>query len=414
LTVSAGPTKAISAILSRTAPNIPLPQQTVYFTVTGPVTKQLTAATDPQGRAQLPIGALPDGTYTVIASFLGTPSTFAPIVSLSAVVKVDATAPALTLVKVTPTSIGAGGTTLLTATVVDSSTVSRVEYFVGTDPGVGLATTATRVGTAVSATFGATLAPGTYTVGVRALDAVGNWSATSTTTLTVVQLAVSVSTNTNRTGAIDLAGSTVSGNIAVFATPLAGTGTNRVAVVGFYIDDPNRTSLPYWAQLVSPYDLNGTLSNGKANLFDSRQLLNGPHTLTVEVLRLNGTLERRTVSFTVNNPAPAVTQKLQVSTTATRSSPQDLQGRTLTGSVAIFVTPTTSVKNVAFWLDKTNLTVAPRSTDTAAQFDFNGTANNGQAVLFNVGTLAAGTHRIAARVTYTNGTIAYISSTFTK
>jgi hypothetical protein len=109
-----------------------------------------------------------------------------------------------------------------------------------------------------------------------------------------------------------------------------------------------------------------------------------------------------------------VTQKLKVSTSAKRTSPLDLQGRTLTGSVAIFVSPTTNVKSVSFWLDKTNLTVAPRSTDTAAEFDFNGTANNGQAILFNTGTLTAGTHRIAARITYTNGTTAVISSTFTK
>ena len=184
--------------------------------------------------------------------------------------------------------------------------------------------------------------------------------------------------------------------------------------MGFYFDDPNRSGLPYWVQLLTPFDLNGTLKNGTANLFDTRLLLNGTHTLTVELLRLNGALERRTVTFTVNNPAPTVTQKLQVSTTATRTNPVDLNGRTLTGSVAIFVTPTTSVKSVAFWLDKTNLTVVPRSTDSAAQFDFNGTASNGQAVLFNVGTLPAGSHRIAALVTYTNGTTAVISSTFTK
>ena len=49
-------------------------------------------------------------------------------------------------------------------------------------------------------TFGANLPVGTYTVGVRALDNQGNWSATSTKTLTVVQMGLSVSTNVNRTG----------------------------------------------------------------------------------------------------------------------------------------------------------------------------------------------------------------------
>ena len=412
LTISAGTSKTISALLSRTAPSIPLPQQTVIFTVAGPVSTQIPASTDPQGRAVLPTGALPDGTYTVSAQFQGTPSTLLPSASLSAVLTLDTTGPVVTALKLTPASIVVGGTTKLTATVTDGAAVSRVEYFVGADPGLGLATTAAVVAGSASAIFGANLPVGSYTVGVRALDTVGNWSATSSTTLTVTQIGVSVSTNANRTGAVDLAGATVSGNIAVFATPAA--GTSRVAIVGFYIDDPNRSSLPYWVQLLSPYDLNGTLSTGTANLFDTRRLLNGTHTLTVELLRVNGALERRTVSFTVNNPAPAVTQKLQVSTSATRSSPVDLNGRTLTGSVAIFVTPTTSVKSVAFWLDKTNLTVLPRSFDSAAQFDFNGTASDGQAVLFNTGTLSTGTHRIAALVTYTNGTTAVLSSTFTK
>ena len=412
LTVSPGTAKTISALLSRTAPSIPLPQQTVYFSVTGPVNKQVTATTDPQGRALLPTGALPDGTYTVSAEFLGTESTFAPSVSPSTVVTLDTAGPTVTALKLTPASIVVGGTTKLTASVADVSAVSRVEYFVGTDPGLGSATTATLVAGSVSAVFGANLQVGTHTVGVRALDLAGNWSATSTTTLSVTQLGLSVSTNTNRTGAIDLAGSTVSGNIAVFATPA--TGTSRVVIVGFYLDDPNRASLPYWVQLVSPYDLNGTLKGGTANMFDTRLLLNGSHTLTVEVLRVNGSVERRTVTFTVNNPPPAVAQKLQVSTSATRSNPVDLNGRVLSGSVAIFVAPSTSVKSVAFWLDKTNLTVAPRSVDSSAQFDFNGTASNGQAILFNVGTLTPGSHRIAARVTYTNGTTAILSSTFTR
>jgi Bacterial Ig-like domain (group 3) len=414
LTVPAGSTKTISAMLTRTAPNIPLPQQTVIFTTlgAGAVVKQFTATTDPQGRAQIPVGALADGTYTVTAQFLGTPSTFAPASAVAAIVNLDNAGPALTLVKLTPPSIVVGTTTKLTASVADASNISRVEYFVGTDPGVGLATATPVVAGAISVTLGANLAVGTYTVGVRALDSLGNWSATSTTTLTVVQMALSVSTNANRTNPIDLAGATVSGNIAVFATPA--TSASRILIMGFYFDDPNRASLPYWIQLLSPYDLAGTLKNGTANLFDTRLLPNGAHTLTVELLRLNGTFERRTITFTVNNPAPAVTQKLQVSTTATRTNPVDLNGRTVTGSVAIFVTPTTSVKSVAFWLDKPNLTVLPRSIDTSAQFDFNGTANNGQAVLFNTATLAAGSHRINALVVYTNGTTAVISSTFTR
>jgi hypothetical protein len=333
--------------------------------------------------------------------------------STSRITKIDTVAPVLTAMTLSPSSIASGGSTNLTASVADATSgVARVEYFVGADPGVGLATAATLNAGSVSASLGANLSTGTYTVGLRAIDVAGNSTSVSTATLTVTQIGVTVSTNAKRTGAVDLAGSTVSGNIAVFATPPS--GSSPVIVVAFYVDDPLRASAPYRLQLLAPYDLNGTLSNGTANLFDSRLLLNGTHTVTTEVLRLNGTIDRRTVSFNVNNPAPTVTQRIQVSTSPTRSNPAVLNGQTLSGSVAIFVAPTTGVKSVEFWLDKTNLTVSPRSVDSSAQFDFNGTAGNGQATMFNVGSLAAGSHRIATRITFTNGTTAVLSATFTK
>ncbi|MEP7202423.1 MAG: Ig-like domain-containing protein [Ilumatobacteraceae bacterium] len=413
VTVTAGASRTINAMLNRTVPNGPLPEQTVYFDVTGPISQRFTATTDPNGQAKVLTGALPDGTYTVSAEFLGTPSTFAPNSSGPGVaVTLDATAPILTNVKLTPASVVVGSTTTLTALATDPRGISRVEYFVDTDPGSGQGIPLTNTAGSFSAPFGSNLTVGTHMVGVRALDGAGNWSAISTTMLTVTQIGLSVSSNVNRTGAVDLAGATISGNVAIFATPAS--STSRVVAMRFHLDDANRASAPFWIQLLSPYDLNGTLKNGTAKLFDTRQLLNGPHTLTVELIRLNGTVERRTTSFTVDNPAPAVAQRIKVSTSATRSNPVDLDGRSLAGSVAIFVTPTTSVKSIAYWLDTTNLTVAPRSVDSAAQFDFNGTANNGQAILFNVTSLAPGTHRVAARVTYTNGTTAYLSSTFTR
>jgi hypothetical protein len=304
-----------------------------------------------------------------------------------------------------------GTATKLTANVIDpTSGVARVEWFVGTDPGLGLATPATVSAGTISVTLGATLSVGSYTIAVRALDVAGNWSPVTTTSLTVVPIGLSVSASANRSSPTDLTGTSVSGNVAVFATPAA--NASRVVAVTFYIDDANRTSLPYWLQLLTPYDLNGTASNGSANLFDSRLLPNGAHTLTVEVLRLNGTLERRTVAFNVNNAAPTVAQKLQVSTSPTRSNPLDLNGRKLSGSVAIFVTPTASVKSVEFWLDKPF--PIPLSVDSSAPFDFIRTAGNGQATMFNVDILAPGTHRVFVRITFTNGTTAVVSATFTR
>ena len=201
LTVTGGAAETVSATLTRAASGTPMPQQTVVFSVVGPVTKQLAATTDPAGRAQVPVGDLPNGTYIVTARYDGTPSTFLATVSLATPVTLATAGPTLTNVKLTPVSYIVGGTTKLTASVADPAGVSRVEYFVGTDPGVSFATPATFAAGAVSVTFGSNLAVGTYTVGVRALDALGNWSATSTTTLTVLQMGLSVSTNANRTGA---------------------------------------------------------------------------------------------------------------------------------------------------------------------------------------------------------------------
>ena len=88
------------------------------------------------------------------------------------------------------------------------------------------------------------------------------------------------------------------------------------------------------------------------------------------------------------------------------ASPQDLQGRTLTGNVAIFVTPATSVKSVAVLAgqDQPHGCAALHGHRGAVRLQRD--RQQRQAVLFNVGTLTAGTHRIAARVTYTNGTTA--------
>ena len=156
------------------------------------------------------------------------------------------------------------------------------------------------------------------------------------------------------------------------------------------------------------------MANQSAGAIDSRLLLNGTHTLTTLVIRFNATIERETVSFSVQNAAPTVAQTIQVSASGTRSNPAQLSGQTLAGSVAIFVAPSTLVRKVDFWLDKNNLLGSPRSTDSLAPLDFNGTAGSGQANLFNVGSLAAGPHRVAVRVTYTNGTTAILSGNFVK
>ena len=126
---ASGPANPIVATLSRTAGAVPLPQQTVFFTLTGPgpglVTKVLTAATDPQGRAQVTAPALPDGVYSVVAGFLGTPSTYMSSSSSSVSIVVDTRAPTVTAVLSPPANLNGWNNAAVTVSwLVDDSTAN--------------------------------------------------------------------------------------------------------------------------------------------------------------------------------------------------------------------------------------------------------------------------------------------------
>jgi len=81
----------------------------------------------------------------------------------------------------------AGSSSTLSVPAADTlSGIVGGEYFVGVDPGVGNATPIVMYSSGMlSASFGSTLAPGVYAVGVRSQDAAGNWSITSTVMLTI-------------------------------------------------------------------------------------------------------------------------------------------------------------------------------------------------------------------------------------
>lgn len=103
-------------------------------------------------------------------------------------VNIDKTAPNVStpFFSVNPKSIDES--TSLSATVSDSlSGVLGGEFFLDSDPGEGNGTplSLSLDKTELAHTFGTTLTPGTYTVGVRSVDAAGNWSATTMETLVV-------------------------------------------------------------------------------------------------------------------------------------------------------------------------------------------------------------------------------------
>jgi hypothetical protein len=109
----------------------------------------------------------------------------------------------------------------------------------------------------------------------------------------------------------------------------------------------------------------------------------------------------------------AVTYQLLVSTAADRSNSVELNGFSASGNMYVFTSPTTSVSQVRFFLDDASMVNAPRSIDTTAPYDFNGTAGNGTANPFDSTSIASGTHTITAALDLAGGGTTVISGSFT-
>lgn len=118
-----------------------------------------------------------DGNHTITVRGMDAAGNWGATTSTT--LTVDKAGPTFTGLALSPNPTIAATTVTLTGTAVDGSGVSRVEWFIGTDPGVGQATTAT-IG--ANGSFTATIPVGTfadgdYTVQVRGVDTLGNRSA---------------------------------------------------------------------------------------------------------------------------------------------------------------------------------------------------------------------------------------------
>ena len=99
---------------------------------------------------------------------------------------VDTVAPTVGEPVVTPNPVSVDATSLLQVDVSDDgSGLASAEWFLDTDPGQGDGEPMAISGGVATATIGAGLEPGVYTVSVRAQDNAGNWSAPSETLLVV-------------------------------------------------------------------------------------------------------------------------------------------------------------------------------------------------------------------------------------
>ncbi|WP_287131374.1 kelch repeat-containing protein [Candidatus Cyanaurora vandensis] len=104
---------------------------------------------------------------------------------------------------------------------------------------------------------------------------------------------------------------------------------------------------------------------------------------------------------------------LSYSTDAGRTNPISLSGATVAGKVYVFTTPTTDTSRVEFFLNDPDFSDNPLRTETAAPFDYAGSASNGNANALDTITLTDGSHTVTARTTLTGGTTEAIDGTFT-
>jgi N-acetylneuraminic acid mutarotase/glucose/arabinose dehydrogenase len=218
-----------------------------------------------------------------------------------------------------------------------------------------------------------------------------------------------VSTAPDRSAAVALQGQTVSGNIYVFVTPT--TGVTRVR---FFVDDPTMSGAPFLTDTSAPYDLAGTNKNGTARAFNTGPLSNGSHSVTAAVDLTGGGTEAVTSTFTADNgtPPPA-TQTIVMSTSANRSSPVGLGGQTVSGNVYVFVTPTTGVAQVRFFLDDPTMAGTPLRIDSAAPFDLVGSAKGGNALPLDTSGLSDGSHNVSTQIVPSSGGTTTATADFT-
>ena len=108
-----------------------------------------------------------------------------------------------------------------------------------------------------------------------------------------------VSTAADRSGASNLDGATVAGNIHVFTAPDAG-----VSQVAFWLDDPGMTVAPTRVEKGAPFDLAGGTTSA-ANPLDTTKLPDGQHSITAKLTLADGATSVINGAFTVANASTA-------------------------------------------------------------------------------------------------------------
>lgn len=140
-------------------------------------------------------------------------------------------------------------------------------------------------------------------------------------------------------------------------------------------------------------------------------LATGTHAATLTVSAPGYDSVSISVSFTVRDTAGG-TFDVVMSTSATRTSPVLLEGRTVSGSIYAFLAPDTDVTSTRWWLDDPDRAGSVWQVDGASPFDFMPSSKRDRAVAFKTASVPDGTHRITVEISTADGGVHVVTSTF--
>jgi N-acetylneuraminic acid mutarotase/glucose/arabinose dehydrogenase len=145
---------------------------------------------------------------------------------------------------------------------------------------------------------------------------------------------------------------------------------------------------------------------------DPTGLAAGTYAETVTATASGYTASSLSVTLTVT---AASQYSLLASRLPNRSSPATLEGQSFVRGADIFVftMPESGVARVRYYLDDPAMSGSPRKIESAAPYDFNGTASDGSAVPFDTATVAAGSHTVTAAIEKSAGGTDVLQAQFT-
>ncbi|MEX0927566.1 MAG: PA14 domain-containing protein, partial [Dehalococcoidia bacterium] len=218
-------------------------------------------------------------------------------------------------------------------------------------------------------------------------------------------LVLLVSNSGDRSGEHALTGSTLKGDVYVFAGP-----EDKIRQVDFYVDDPNMNGELIQLERSAPYDLMGG-STSEAAAFDTRQLSDGQHSITAVIETSSGQRSVVTAAFLVANGGSSGQYSLLMSRSQGRANAVTLDGRTVSGDIYIFADSGDGISSVTFWLNDTGMSGSPFQVENLAPYDMAGGSTD-EASSFDTSTLNNGYHYITVLVEQQSGPAQVLTAKF--